>query len=173
MYWLKKHGTAGTGVRLGPDALLRTSKRQPPGSKIMWPFRRRSTVDVQTGDLIIALRHIEATADHLARSAALSPRDGILFEHFVEGDAWYDQGPLAVSFGLDRRYADYLNVVYSYLGLMFFLAADNAIRAGFGHLEARGPRMYFMLTEEGRKKYPSPRDGEGSQDIFERDHEQH
>jgi hypothetical protein len=89
----------------------------------------------------------------------------MLFEHFVEGDAWYDQGPLAVSLGLDRRYGEYMNVVYSYLGLMFFLAADHAIRAGLGHLESRGPRMYFMLTEEGRKEYPSPPDEEGPQDV--------
>jgi hypothetical protein len=122
-------------------------------------------VAVQTEGTIIAPRHIEAAADHLARCAALSPKDGMLFEHFVEGDAWYDQGPLAVSLGLDRRYSEYMNIVYSYLGLIFFLAADHAIRAGLGHLESRGPRMYFMLTEEGRKKYPSFRDEDGRQDI--------
>jgi hypothetical protein len=91
----------------------------------------------------------------------------MLFEHFVEGDAWYDQGPLAVSFGLDPRYDEHLNVVYSYLGLMFFLAADHAARAGLGRIERRGGRAYFVLTTEGKEKYPSPPDEKS--DLMEDD----
>jgi hypothetical protein len=75
-------------------------------------------------------------------------------------DAWYDQGPLAVFFGLDPRFDEHMNVVYSYLGLMFFLAADHAGRAGLGRIESRGGRAYFVLTKEGRQKYPSPPDEE-------------
>jgi hypothetical protein len=124
------------------------------------------TRPAETEGMTITARHIEAAADHLARCAAESPKDGMLFEHFVEGDAWYDQGPLAVSLGLDRRYGEYMNIIYSYLGLIFFVAADHAIRAGLGHLEPRGQRMYFMLTDEGRQKYPPPSESDDSMILF-------
>jgi hypothetical protein len=129
----------------------------------MWPFRKRTTPSdaaerPAAEGMTIKPRQIEAAADYLMRCSALGGKDGILFETFVEGDAWYDQGPLAVSFGLDPRYDEDLNVVFSYLGLMFHLAADHAARAGFGRIEGRGGRSYFVLTKEGRKKYPSPPD---------------
>jgi hypothetical protein len=129
----------------------------------MWPFRRQTTssaaADKATADCItITPRHIEAAAIYLMRCAALGGRDGILFETFVEGDAWYDQGPLAVSFGLHPRYDEDLNTVFSYLGLIFHLAADHTARAGLGGIEGRGGRSYFVLTKEGRKKYPTPPD---------------
>jgi hypothetical protein len=114
------------------------------------------TRPAETEGMKITPGHIEAGAEHLARCAAISLKEGVLFEHFVEGDAWYDQGPLAVSLGLDRRYSEYMNIVYSYLGLIFFLAADHAIKAGLGRLESRGRRMYFMLTEKGRQEYRPP-----------------
>jgi protein gp37 len=38
------------------------------------------------------------------------------------------------------------------------LAADCAARAGLGRIESRGGRAYFVLTKEGRKKYPTPPD---------------
>jgi hypothetical protein len=129
----------------------------------MWPFRKRTTptaaAETPAADaMTIAPRHIEAAAVYLMRCSALGGRDGILFENFVEGDAWYDQGPLAVSFGLDPRYDEDLNVVFSYLGLIFFLAAGHAARAGLGRIETRGNRAWFVLTKAGRKKYPSPLD---------------
>src|SRR5437588_12677481 len=120
----------------------------------MWPFRKQQQ---PSGDgMTITPQHIELAAKYLARCAALHPREGMLFEHFVEGDAWYDQGPLAISFGLDARYDEHTNVVYSYLGLMFFLAADYAGRVGSARIESRGGLAYFMLTKEGQQEYPSP-----------------
>jgi hypothetical protein len=110
--------------------------------------------------MTITPRHIEAGAVYLMRCSTLGGRDGILFETFVEGDAWYDQGPLAVSFGLDPRYDEALNVVFSYLGLIFFLAAEHATRAGLGRIETRGNRAWFVLTKAGRQKYPTPPDEE-------------
>lgn len=129
----------------------------------MWPFRKRTAPDASAdkaaADVItITPRHIEAGALYLMRCAALGGRDGILFETFVEGDAWYDQGPLAVSFGLAPRYDEDLNTVFSFLGLIFHLAADHAARVGLGRVETRGGRAYFVLTKEGRKKYPTPPD---------------
>ena len=129
----------------------------------MWPFRKRTTPcaagDKTAADAItISPRHIEEAAVYLMRCSALGGRDGILFETFVEGDAWYDQPPLAVSFGLHPRYDEDLNTVYSYLGLVFFLAADHSASAGLGRIESRGGRAYFVLTKEGRKKYPTPPD---------------
>jgi hypothetical protein len=118
------------------------------------PEPKTVAADVMT----ITPQHIEAAADYLMRCSALGGRDGILFETFVEGDAWYDQGPLAVSFGLPSRYDEDLNTVFSFLGLIFNLAADHAARAGLGRIEGRGGRSYFVLTTEGRKKYPTPRD---------------
>jgi hypothetical protein len=129
----------------------------------MWPFRKRTTPstapDNPAADVItITSQHFEAAALYLMRCSALGGRDGILFETFVEGDAWYDQGPLAVSFGLNRRYDEDLNTVFSYLGLIFHLAANHAGRTGLGRIEGRGGRSYFVLTKEGRKKYPTPPD---------------
>ena len=126
----------------------------------MWPFQKRTIAKSTTDGTCITPRHIETAADYLMRCSALGHRDGILFEQFVEGDAWYDQGPLAVFFGLDPCFDEHMNVVYSYLGLMFFLAADHAGRAGLGRIESRGGRAYFVLTKEGRQKYLSPPDEE-------------
>ena len=127
----------------------------------MWPFQQRTTPSAAAekpaaDGITITPRHIEAAAAYLMRCAALGGRDGILFETFVEGDAWYDQGPLAVSFGLDPRYDERVNVVYSYLGLMFCLAADHAARKGLGRTERRDTGVWFVLTREGRQRYPSP-----------------
>jgi hypothetical protein len=129
----------------------------------MWPFRKRTTASAAAekpaADCItITPRHIEAAAIYLMRCSARGGRDGILFENFVEGDAWYDQGPLAVSFGLHPRYDENLSMVFSYLGLIFHLAAGHAARAGLGRIEGRGGRSYFVLTKEGRKNYQTPPD---------------
>ena len=125
----------------------------------MWPFRKRTT---QSADAVkpgvhgitITPGHIEKAADHLMRCSALGGRDGILFDTFVVGDAWYDQGPLAVSFGLDPKYDEHVNVVYSYLGLIFCLAADDAARRGLGRMETRDDETRFVLTKAGRQTYP-------------------
>jgi hypothetical protein len=126
----------------------------------MWPFRKRTTrsaaADKAAANAItITPRHIEEAADYLMECTAHEGRDGFLFETLVEGDAWYDQGPLAVSFGLLPRYSEDLSTVFSYLGLIFFLAADHAASTGLGRIESRGGRAYFVLTEEGRMKYPT------------------
>jgi hypothetical protein len=127
----------------------------------MWPLKKRTTPSAAADKAAanaITPRHIEEAADYLMGCSALGGRDGILFETFVEGDAWYDQGPLAVSCGLHPRYDEDLNLVYSFLGLLFHLAADHVASAGLGRIETRGGRAYFMLTKEGRKKYPTPPD---------------
>jgi hypothetical protein len=128
----------------------------------MWPFRKRTTqsaadaVKPAADGITITPSHIEKAADHLMRCSALGGRDGILFDTFVVGDVWYDRGRLAVFFGLDPRYDEHVNVVYSYLGLIFCLAADNAVRRGLGRTETRSNGVCFVLTKEGRQKYPSP-----------------
>jgi hypothetical protein len=125
----------------------------------MWPFRKRPTPQPEADGMNITPRHIEAATDYLMRCSAFDEKDGVVFEKFVKGVAWYDQAPFAVELGLDPGFEGHPNAVYSYLGLMFFLAAEHAHRAGLGHLEERGGRTSFVLTREGRGKYPRP-DGE-------------
>src|SRR5262245_57583973 len=91
----------------------------------------------------ITKEHVKAAADYLMHCSARLGPYGMLFEHFVEGDAWYDQGPLAVQFGLNPRYQEHRSTVYSFLGLIFFLAADHAQREGLGRVESRDGRAFF------------------------------
>jgi hypothetical protein len=112
----------------------------------------------------ITAQHIDEAADYLMRCSALHGTNGMLFENFVEGDAWYDQGPLAVSFGLDPYFDTHPNAVFSYLGFIYFVAANRAWRAGLGRLEQRDGLVYFVLTDEGRIKYPSRSDTTGDEE---------
>lgn len=109
-----------------------------------WPFASRP----KRPDALISAEHIEAAADYLVKCSAHHGRAGMLFEHFVEGDAWYDQSALAVQFGLNPRHREHMSAVYSFLGLIFVLAADHAHREGLGRVESRDGRTFFVLNEK-------------------------
>ena len=70
---------------------------------------------------------------------------------FVRGDAFYDQAPLAVSYGL-RKYLSGSDVlVHSYLDFLFFAGSLAHQSRGLGELKEDEEDFYFVLTEAGRE----------------------
>jgi hypothetical protein len=98
---------------------------------------------------MLSRTNIEDAALHLLHCAYRM--DGVMKrDWFVRGDAFYDQAPLAESYGL-RKYLSRSHVlVYSDLEFLFFAGSLAHQSRGLGELKEDDEGFFFALTDAGK-----------------------
>ena len=69
---------------------------------------------------------------------------------FVRGNAFYDQAPLAVGFGLRKYQSSVPMLVHSYLDSLFLAASLSNESTGLGELKEDEEGYIFTVTDEGK-----------------------